>query len=434
LSIGFLVSMIGAMYLVLVATKTNSLVSVCISLIFMGLGMGFTMGAPLNYMMLENTKPEEANSALATLSLVRSIGTSISPAIMIGFIAHAGLSVQDNVMNILPEVKSPKITQVEELQSMVNDLKSDPEMAKQLKDVKIPDLNTQTNMKINSSSGDLPKELLDKVKDSDVTNITDITKEISVYMFDKNTPSVINKIESNVQQGIDGTQKGIDGITTGENKLKKGIDGIQTGINNMKKASSEIKKASEGIKSGINGIDQGIAGMQAGITKQDNTIAEMKTAYDRIPPQDTADREKLKAQLDALTASRNELNTKLQSSKAEKKQMESKLVSVVSQQNKLSSELNQSKYQKQEMSNALVNMGSQKDSLVVVLNKTKEVQEAVPKAFEKSKTDYLNTIESMSDKIEKVFQDTLNVGFRQMYICVFVINTIAFTILLFYKK
>lgn len=125
--------MIGSLYLVLIALKTNTVFSVCVSLIFMGLGMGFTMGTPLNYMMLSNTRLEESNSALATLSLIRSIGTSISPAIMIGFIAHAGLSVQDNIMDLVGKPSTPKIVQLEELENMIDDLKSDPEMAKKFK-------------------------------------------------------------------------------------------------------------------------------------------------------------------------------------------------------------------------------------------------------------------------------------------------------------
>lgn len=76
------------------------------------------------------------NSALATLSLVRSIGTSIFPAIMIGFIAHAGLNVPNKIMNIIGNPPSPQINQVEELNTMINKLKTDHYMAKQLESVK----------------------------------------------------------------------------------------------------------------------------------------------------------------------------------------------------------------------------------------------------------------------------------------------------------
>lgn len=103
LLIGFMISMVGALFLAFVAVKANNMLSISIGLIFMGLGVGFTMGAPLNYMMLDNTKVEESNSDLSTLSLIRSIGIALSPAIMIGFIAHAGLSVQTNLMAVMPE-------------------------------------------------------------------------------------------------------------------------------------------------------------------------------------------------------------------------------------------------------------------------------------------------------------------------------------------
>ena len=68
---GFLLSIIGSLFLVLVTTSYPNLLTVAICLILIGLGMGFTMGTPLNYMMLDNPKKADSNSALATLSLIR---------------------------------------------------------------------------------------------------------------------------------------------------------------------------------------------------------------------------------------------------------------------------------------------------------------------------------------------------------------------------
>lgn len=283
LLLGFSVSMIGSLYLVLIALKTNTVFSVCVSLIFMGLGMGFTMGTPLNYMMLSNTRLEESNSALATLSLIRSIGTSISPAIMIGFIAHAGLSVQDNIMDLVGKPSTPKIVQLEELENMIDDLKSDPEMAKNLKNVSIPNMNDTSNINMDMTGGKLPKSLLNKVQSADTTNITNITKEISTTMFDEKVPSIITKIQKNVQKGIDGTQSGINGIEDGENKLNSGIKGVQTGIDNMVKARAGINQGIDGVKKGIAGVDKGIKGMEQGLEKQDEAIKELTTAYNKIP-------------------------------------------------------------------------------------------------------------------------------------------------------
>lgn len=85
LLLGFTITIIGAVFLMLVAVAHPNLATVIISLSLLGFGLGFTIGAPVNYMMLENVSDSEANSGLATLSLIRSIGTSIAPAIMVGF-------------------------------------------------------------------------------------------------------------------------------------------------------------------------------------------------------------------------------------------------------------------------------------------------------------------------------------------------------------
>ena len=55
----------------------------------MGLGMGFTMGAPVNYMILQNTSSQESGSAIATVTLVRQVGTTVAPAILLSFVQAA---------------------------------------------------------------------------------------------------------------------------------------------------------------------------------------------------------------------------------------------------------------------------------------------------------------------------------------------------------
>ncbi|MDO4189941.1 MAG: MFS transporter, partial [Lachnospiraceae bacterium] len=116
LGFGLLVSLIGSLIVIFFTTVTPNKVNVFASLMLIGLGIGFTMGAPLNYMMLWEVPDKEANSALATLSLVRSLGTVVAPAIMVGFIAHAGMGMQDNLMAVMPkEVNIPKLPYAEEL-------------------------------------------------------------------------------------------------------------------------------------------------------------------------------------------------------------------------------------------------------------------------------------------------------------------------------
>jgi predicted MFS family arabinose efflux permease len=53
LLLGFTISLAGSAFLILVTTKYPGLITVIVSLMLIGLGMGFTIGAPLNYMMLE---------------------------------------------------------------------------------------------------------------------------------------------------------------------------------------------------------------------------------------------------------------------------------------------------------------------------------------------------------------------------------------------
>ncbi|MCE2604115.1 hypothetical protein LH384_34050, partial [Pseudomonas aeruginosa] len=67
--------------------------------------------------MLDHTEAAESNSALATLSLVRSLGTVVAPAIMVGFLSHAGMGVQGDIMELLPkEITVPQLPYATELQ------------------------------------------------------------------------------------------------------------------------------------------------------------------------------------------------------------------------------------------------------------------------------------------------------------------------------
>jgi len=217
---GFLVSAIGALYLVFVTTNYPTIVNVFVSLILVGLGIGFTMGTPLNYMMLDNTKETESNSALVTLSLIRSIGTAIAPAIMIGFISHAGMNIQDNIMTLLPtEVSVPELPYAQELSEKLDALKQDSNMASKLEGINIPDLTSKQSVKfdINSEYSDfeMPQEVVDQLKASDVTTIVPAIKVLSSSMFDLMTPGIVSNIQNGVQSGITGMEDALTGIDQG---------------------------------------------------------------------------------------------------------------------------------------------------------------------------------------------------------------------------
>jgi EmrB/QacA subfamily drug resistance transporter len=134
LSFGFITTISAALFLIFVTINYPSIFTVAFALMLIGLGMGFSLGTPLNYMMLENTKATESNSALATLSLVRSIGTSIAPSIMIAFIASAGILVQSNVMATLPtEVVVPPLVYSQDISDAFTTLQEDQDSQLNLK-------------------------------------------------------------------------------------------------------------------------------------------------------------------------------------------------------------------------------------------------------------------------------------------------------------
>lgn len=84
---GLIVAALGFAFLAFVSLGSGSALLLVVGLSIMGLGMGFCMGAPTNYMILENTSPEESGSAIATIALVRQIGTTLAPALLLGFVS-----------------------------------------------------------------------------------------------------------------------------------------------------------------------------------------------------------------------------------------------------------------------------------------------------------------------------------------------------------
>ena len=260
LGTGFIASILGSLYLLFYATSNPSLFSVVLCLILLGTGIGFTMGTPINYMMLDNTRIEEANSALAAVSLIRSIGTAIAPAIMIGFISHAGMAVQDNIMSIIPnEVHVPKLPYAEELTKQLDSLKENPSMADKLKGINIPDLASMETIKfdMNSKSEDfkLPDEIIEMLQSSDVTTITDNTKTMAEYMFSQMTPSVIEKINAGIDSGINGINDSALQLAEAINKIppiptmKATIDKMNAGKTQMEDTLEKMKALKEAIPS-----------------------------------------------------------------------------------------------------------------------------------------------------------------------------------------
>ena len=86
------------------------------------------------------------------------------------------------------------------------------------------------------------------------------------------------------------------------------------------------------------------------------------------------------------------------------------------------------------MTAALEGMKAAETQMQDLVTMMTELKAAVPTAFDTYQADYLTAIDNNSDKIESVFQTTLNEGFKQIYMTVTIASALALVILLFYKK
>lgn len=258
LGFGFLASILGSAYLMFVTANYPNMLNVIISLILIGLGMGFTMGTPLNYMMLENTEEKESNSALATLSLIRSIGTTIAPAIMIGFIANAGLCIQGNVMNLLPkEINVPALPYAQELTETFNMLKTNENTKEKFKDIEFPDLTSMQKIEIdinNNSEYEISEDLINLIKLSDITTIVNNVKTLSTSMFDMMIPVQIENIKNNINVGINEISNTIDEMNESLNMMQLAkykndiaINSLRSAIENMTTTKMQMQELEEAL-------------------------------------------------------------------------------------------------------------------------------------------------------------------------------------------
>jgi EmrB/QacA subfamily drug resistance transporter len=479
MAFGVVVSVIASLVGVLWAIPHPSWTSVLTTLALMGLGLGFTIGSPLNYMMLDHTRPEEANSALATLSLVRSIGTTLAPALLVGFLAHAGTELPDALTAQLPtQIKAPTLPYAAELQAKFAELKKDEHLADKLKDVTFPDLASKTTINIDTASGNgeaLPDDLLELLKTADVTNIVERTKQVATYQFAKQTPSVIADITNGVDTGlkslesakadlakshaklvkaVNGIDKGIAGMTKAAKGMRSGIVGMTKAITGMDsglagtgKAIAGIEKAIAGMSKGISGLDQAIAGQQAGLTQLQAALAaappgtpaatQLQAQVDGL----TAKLQSTRAQRAALNGQRSTLETKLASLKQARSKLAGQRRTVVAKRATLTSQLRtieaklaKTKSDRADLVKARGELASAQTSLADTQHKLTVLRDAVPGAFETAKADYLAEIDARAPQLEQVFADTLNAGFRGIYLSTMAAALLAAVLLLLYPS
>ncbi|MDO5697135.1 MAG: MFS transporter [Dermatophilus congolensis] len=291
LTMGAAISALAAAVTVLWLIPAPGMASVVVVLILMGLGLGFLIGAPLNYMMLQRTPKAESNSALATLSLVRALGTTVAPAIMVGFLAHAGAGMQDRLMAVLPTtIKAPVLPYQAELTATLKEFKDDPNFTEQLDGVALPDLDTPESIEIDPAGGTaageaLPDHLVEALRTADVTNITERTKLVADYMFERETPGRVAQIQDGVQSGLDGMNDGLPKLTEASDDMRSALtemggklSDMETALNRMDTGRSELDRGISGLDRGITGMTNGVAGLTRAVAGMDQGLTQQRAA------------------------------------------------------------------------------------------------------------------------------------------------------------
>lgn len=421
LEFGFLISIAGSLFLSFVATSHPSTLTVVISLILIGIGVGFTMGTPLNYMMLSHTKESESNSAFATLSLVRSLGTAVAPAIMVGFIAHAGANIQDEIMKNLPNtITIPKLPYANEITKEFNDLKSNSQMKDKLKNMDMPDLVSMETVKIdfddNNSDYKVSDNVVELMKTSDVTTITNNSKIMAKTMFHEMTPSVIKDIQNNVQKGIDGVDKGVVSIESSISKLNDGYNKLSTAYTK--------------VNAGYNKLNSAYTQVNSAYIKMNESYIKANNAM-KLAMRNTANKQENMNQMGGDTAS---MASKLKAMKTQVDTMKTKVNTMKSQVDTMKVQANNIKSQLRSMNIALTSMKETLNSMKSLEDKMIILKNSVPNAFDEGEKAYLKEIDNRSDQIENTFQKILNIGFKNVYLTTGISSIIGLLLLLFYKN
>lgn len=460
LSFGFIISIVGSLFLAFFATNHPSLFSVVVSLILIGIGVGFTMGTPLNYMMLSHTKESESNSALATLSLVRSIGTAVAPAIMVGFIAHAGANIQDEIMKDMPDkISIPKLPYADEITKEFDDLKSNSQMKDKLKDMDMPDLKSMETVNIDFDNKDsdykISDDLIELMKNSDVTTITENSKIMAKAMFDETTPEVIGEIQGGIQKGVDGIDKGInsldksiDELNTGYNKLSNAYEQINTGYDKLSAAYTKVNsaytkmndsyiKADKAMKDAMKNNKNSKYDMKDMTNNSYSTVgatySNNKSDMKTMTKYENSSSESKMPNMEKMPANMTTMTSKLDDMKKQVNTMKSKMDDMKSQMNTMKAQSNKMKSQLDSMESALTSMKETSTSMKSLKDKMVVLKNSIPGAFEEGEKSYLKEIDKRRDKIENTFQSVLNKGFKNVYLTTAVSSILGLFLLFFYN-
>ena len=170
LGLGVTICALSGLLLIFWASPHPSILSTTVSIFFMGFGLGFLMGAPLTYLILHLVPSRDANTGQATLSLTRSLATTLAPAILVGLLATAMGGLSGKVMEVMPKPDMSAMSST---------------MATNTNTMQMGSMPPQDSTAPGFSMENMPDQMLNQLKSVDVTNIVQRCKELANYMFDE---------------------------------------------------------------------------------------------------------------------------------------------------------------------------------------------------------------------------------------------------------
>ncbi len=258
---------------------------------------------------------------------------------------------------------------------------------------------------------------------------------------------------------------------------------IITNISDMEKAKVGIEKGITGLKKAITGIDAGIKGQNTALDKMKTALAQIEkysanppTSPSSNPPANIAETDTSQITPEATSeTSGGQMSPGAGTGATDPqgppagmsdgtmnkdaliksiKDMEISISKMKDQKNQTTVQLSTLTKKYADLNTAQIGLTKAEKGLTTavsgintgiedITNNTKLLQEtsvimkavkdAIPQAFQDAKTNYINILESMRSKIDSIFQDGLNNGFKNMYIAVSFISILGILILLGYR-
>ena len=113
--------------------------------------------------------------------------------------------------------------------------------------------------------------------------------------------------------------------------------------------------------------------------------------------------------------------------------MEQGIDGVTSGIAQVQAKLDKAKADKEKMQQALSGMQAGRTEMTKTLSHMTVMKRAVPGAFTVAEKNYLKAIDARAPQIEAVYQKTLNIGFRQIYMVMGGAAAAGLILLLFYR-